>query len=213
MSTAVYPTNTQLPGVTYTVKRTPQVQSRIQISISGKETRISDWSYPRYNYELQYEFLRTAAAFQELQRLGAFYVARLGPFDSFLFNDVDDNGVTGQVIGTGDGVATSFQLVRTYGPSGTVAVEPIFAPNVVSAVKVNGVLQTVDVDYGVGNWENGVTPNGTLAFFSGAPADGAVITADFTFYWPCRFSDDTLDLEKFMNGLWQAKSVKFMSLK
>lgn len=211
MSTEIFPGPTDLPGVTFNIKRTPQFQTRIQVAISGAETRIADWSFPRYSYELQFEFLRNNATYQELQRLSAFFLARRGSFDSWLFDDVDDNTVTGQAIGIGDGATFDFPLVRSYGAPGHPAwLDTIGAPNVVSAVYLDGVVQTVTTDYTVSVWGD-ATP-GVISFVS-APGGSVVITADFTFYWPCRFVDDLLDFEKFMSFLWKAQKVKFMTIK
>ncbi len=54
--------------------------------------------------------------------------------------------------------------------------------------------------------------NNTLTF-NAAPANGAVITADFSYAFVCRFLDDQEDFENFMNGLWQVQALKFRSVK
>jgi uncharacterized protein (TIGR02217 family) len=214
VSTAVFPSASAIPGVTFNVKRTPTFQNRTVIAISGRETRIAEWSLPRYSYELVFEFLRTEAVFQELQQLAAFYLNRQGGFDSFLFDDVDDDSATAQLIGTGDGSTVQFQLSRAYGkPGQPLWVDPIYAPIAVTALTVAGVTKVQGTDYGVGTWQNGVTPPGTVNFLTGAPAVGAPILATFTYYWPCRFAGDTLDFTKFMKTLWLAQKVGFMTIK
>lgn len=210
MSSFIFPTAAQLIGITYNVKRTPTFQSRIQVAISGMETRIADWSFPRYAYELEFEFLRTDAVYQELQWLAAFYLSRQGSFDSFLFLDVDDDSATHAPLGTGDDVATFFQLARPYGATGQPAwTDPIYAPIVVTAVYVDNVVQD-PADYTVHFWGS-ATP-GQIEFVS-PPAATLVVSADFTFVWPCRFADDTLELTKFMSQLWLAKKVSFLTIK
>lgn len=57
-----------------------------------------------------------------------------------------------------------------------------------------------------------VFPRG-LATLTTAPAIGAQVTADFSYYYRCRFLEDEFsDLEEFMFQLWELKSTKFKSL-
>ena len=204
MSNAVFPT---LAGLGFSIKRTPQFKTRKQVSISGKETAIADMAYPRWQWELTFNVLRQGArgqsTFTEMSDLVGFYNERQGGFDTFLYADQDDNSVTGQSIGTGDGSTTAFQLVRSFGGF----VEPVLAPNAVSAVYLNGVKQTSG--YTVSSW--GATSPGVVTF-TGAPGSGVAVSADFTYYFPCRFIEDSLQLEKFMAALYAVKSVKFMSV-
>lgn len=200
MSTQIFPT---LPGLGFNFNRSPIWSNMIQTATSGKEVAIAFWSYPKYMWELTYEVLRSDPSLAELQSLMGFFNSRQGQFDTFLFNDLDDNSVVGASLGVGDGATTVFQLVRAYGGF----IEPMLAPNVITAVKVNG---TPTGAYTVSAW--GSANPGQITFTT-APANGAVITADYTFYWPCRFTDDTLTFNKFMNLLWSNDSVKFRSVK
>jgi uncharacterized protein (TIGR02217 family) len=203
MSNAVFPA---LAGLGWTVKRSPLWKTRVQESISGKEVRIADWSFPRWQWQLSFDFLRGDPVNAEFQALAGFFNQRLGMFDSFLYQDADDNSVAAQSLGTGDGATTSFQLVRVLGGF----VEPILAPNAVPGVTVliNGVQQSSG--FSVAPW--GTSAPGSLTF-TAAPAAGAPIAASFSYFFPCRFVEDSMDLEKFMVQLWQGKKVGFVSLK
>ena len=198
MSNTIFPA---LAGLGWTVKRTPLWKTRVQESISGKEVLIADWSFPRWQWQLAYEFLRGDASHAEFQSLAGFFNQRQGMFDSFLYQDADDNAVMGQQLGIGDGATTAFQLVRPLGGF----IEPIIAPNVVSSVYLAGVVQAPS-SYSV----NAAT--GILTF-TAAPGSGVAVAADFSFYFRCRFLEDSMDFEKFMRLLWQAKKVGFISLK
>jgi uncharacterized protein (TIGR02217 family) len=206
MSIAVFPS---LAGLGWSVARSELWKTRTQEAISGKETRIADWSYPRHQWALTFDFLRqgnlSGTLYAEFAALAGFFNLRQGGFDSFLYADPDDSAVTGQAIGTGDGATTSFQLVRSFGGF----VEPIFAPNAVSRVALNGVTQSAG-SYAVNGW--GAASPGTLVFTT-APGAGVAIAADFSFYFPCRFAADQLDFEKFMAALYQLKKIEFISLK
>lgn len=200
MSTAVFPS---LTGLGWDVVRTPVWDTVRKRSMSGKETRIAYATYPQWEWSLRYEFLRTAVDLEELQELVGFFNARRGAYDSFLFTDSDDNSIDGQVIGTGDGVTTTFQLVRTFGSF----VEPIWAPNSIGAIYLDAV---VEAGWTLASWGT-ATPG--LLTFTVAPADGEEITADFTYYWPCSFTEDRIDFTKFMAGLYSAQGIRLRSIK
>jgi uncharacterized protein (TIGR02217 family) len=197
MSSAIFP---QLAGLEYPVTRTPiGGRTLIQTSVSGLENRVALWSAPRWQWTLSFNFLRDDAN-DEFRTLLAFFLARQGSYDSFLFEDIDDNAVTGQAIGVGDGVTTAFQLVRSLGGYA----EPVLAPNVVSAVTVAG--EPIGSAYSV-------NANGGMLTLAVAPLAGATVAADFTWYWPVRFLADQYDFAKFMNRLWEQKKLDFISLK
>ncbi len=198
MSNAIFPT---LVGLGWSVKRVPMWKTRVQEAISGKETRIADWSFPRWKWELAYDFLRGDAGHAEFQSLAGFFNQRQGVFDSFLYQDADDNGATAQLLSSGDGATRSFQLVRSLGGF----IEPIIAPNAVNNIYLAGVAQSPSA-YTVDSASGIVT-------FVTAPAAAVAVTADFTFYFRCRFVDDSMDFEKFMNQLWRAKKLALISLK
>lgn len=206
MSTQVLPS---LPGLGWDVIRTPMWRNTIQDAYSGAETAVAYWSYPKWKWQLNYNVLRQGAigagAFTEMTQLLGFFNKMMGRFDSWLYQDADDNTATGQGIGTGNGSATDFLLVRDYGGF----VEPIFAPNVVSAVYANGVLVN-PATYTVNAWDS---PKPGYITFNTPPANAAVITADFTFYFPCRFLSDEMDFTKFMKALFSNKGVEFTSIK
>ena len=108
MSNLVYPV---LPGLTFGAIRTPSWSSVVKTAASGREYRSSLFQVPRYKYALQYEFLRSQAAYSELQTLLGFFNQVHGNWDSFLFTDPDDNVATAQAFGT-DRLAAMPRFVR-----------------------------------------------------------------------------------------------------
>jgi uncharacterized protein (TIGR02217 family) len=202
----IFPT---LPGLAWSVTKTPTFQTRIQRAVSGRELRAVDYPYPLWQFALVYDFLRDnpAAGYDELRTLLGFFMLCQGAFGTFLFQDPSDFQVTGQQIGIGDASTTVFQLQRAMGASlaGGGFMEPIVAPNAVLAIYVNGIVQaptTYSVD-----------PTTGLVTFSTAPGSGLVIMADFTYYFRCRFVDDKYDFENFMFRLWQLKKLTFISVR
>jgi uncharacterized protein (TIGR02217 family) len=162
-----------------------------------------------WQFTLVFDFLRDnpAAGFDELRTLMGFFMLCQGAFGTFLFQDPSDDRVSGQQIGTGDTVRTVFQLQRTMGktlPGGGFR-EPIVAPNVVNAVYFNGIVQDPAV-YSVDSMTGLVT-------FNVAPPSGLIITADYSYYFRCRFIDDSYAFENFMFRLWQLKKLTFISVR
>lgn len=121
MSNDVFPT---LPGLKWGTNKQPIWATKVLTAASGRETRGSFQSFPRWRFTLSYEFLRAGGGFSELQHLVGFFNQRMGSFDSFLYRDPNDYLVTDQELGTGDGSRVEYRLVRTLGGF----VEPVLAP-------------------------------------------------------------------------------------
>jgi hypothetical protein len=55
---------------------------------------------------------------------------------------------------------------------------------------------------------------GILSFNNGGgPGPGVVVTADFTYFWPCRFVADECQFEKFNATMYMVKKLAWMSIK
>jgi len=205
MSAAVFPT---LVGLAYPVVRTPIFKTLTQEAVSGKENRAALWVYPRWRWTLSFNFLRDDSN-NEFRTLLGFWLARQGAYDSFLFDDVDDDNVVDQRIGLGNGSNLSFPLVRSMGGF----IEPVQAVNasIVATVKVNGATQAFGTQWGwiFGTWG----PYGIQFTPGNAPASGAAVTASFSYYWPVRFLADDVEFSKFMNRLWENRKLEFESVK
>jgi uncharacterized protein (TIGR02217 family) len=198
-----------LAGLAWSVTKTPTFQTRIQRAVSGRELRALDYPYPLWQFALIYDFLRDdpAAGFDELRTLLGFFMLCQGAFGTFLFQDPTDCQVTGQQIGTGNASTTVFQLQRAMGTAlpGGGFLEPIVAPKLVNAIYFDGITQD-PASYSV-------DPNSGLVTFGTAPGNGLIITADFSYYFRCRFIDDKYDFENFMYRLWQLKKLTFISVR
>src|SRR6185312_5055013 len=195
--TAIFPV---LPGLAWSVTKQPRFATRIQRAVSGRELRALDQPNPIWTWTLTYSVLRDGGSYDELRTLMGFFLAQQGAFASFLFVDPSDNAVSGQALGTGDGSAAAFQLVRTMGGFA----EPIMAPTAVADLYVNGIVQSpslysIDADTGI------VT-------FTAPPAGGGVVSADFTYAFRVRFADDSAEFENFMFRLWSLRQVKLQSV-
>ena len=158
----------------------PEYSTDIVITQGGHEQRNINWSAARARYNVAYG-VRTQ---EQLSALITFFRARKGRADGFRFKDWTDYKATAQSIGTGNGTATSFQLIKTYTSGGITETRTITKP-VSGTVKIylDGVLQTTGVSTS--------TVTG-VATFTTAPANGKAITADFEFDVPVRFDTDRL---------------------
>ena len=209
MSTSVFPT---LVGLAWPQSRVPQFKTRKQVSISGKETRIADWAYPRYQWSLAFDFLRqgnnNGNAYTEFDVLEGFFEKMVGGWDTFLFIDPDDNTVANQPIATTPGGVTAFQMIRTFGGANTL----ILAPNLSLpyTVYLNGSPLTYGTQYTISTW--GALEPGVITLTSD-PGVGVVLSASFSYYWPCRFDDDNMSFQKFLSYVYDCKKVSFTSVK
>ncbi len=195
MTTPVYPT---LPGLSFPVVRSEIWSTVVQESWSGKETILPKWSFPRHKWSVAYDLLRQASAYQEWQTLIGFFNLVNGAGVPFLYQDLDDNGVTSQPFGTGDGTSKAFQLVRALGGFS----EPMQSISGAPTIFVAG-AQTTAFTLG---------PTGIVTFNT-APASGAALTWTGSYAFLCRFAEDAAEFSKFMSQLWEVKKLAWISLK
>lgn len=190
MSSEVYPS---LPGLTFGTERTYAFVTDVQENVSGAEVRQAKRAYPVRSWMLKYEFLRQNLARTEFVTLVSFFFRHRGRFDDFLFEDPADNAATDQLLGSGDGVRTQFQLLRRW----QNFAEPIYSPKAISEVRVNG---TPTAGYTV-NASTGIIT------FSSPPASGHAVRVDFTYYWRVRFEDDKLTLVEFVKLFFETRRL------
>lgn len=167
-------------------------ETRRQPTVGGREFRLTYWSYPRWLFTFNYEFLRSGPQFQEFQALAGFYNRMYQGFDSFLVNIPGDNLVTNFQFGVGDGVTRQFAVTRDLGGFS----EPV-GYAVPTSVSINGGVTTAYL----------LLQNRVIQF-NAAPAAGAALRWTGTYGYRCTFADDTLSADEFMHEFYQSKSVK-----
>lgn len=158
----------------------PEYSTDVVATNSGFEQRNSNWQQARARYNVAHG-IKTQ---EQLDALIAFFRARKGRAVGFRFKDWTDYSAVGQQLGTGDDVATEFQLSKTYTSGTGTEVRTISKPVPGSvSVFVNSIPQS-----------SGITIDSTtgLVTFDAPPADGAIIAADFEFDVPVRFDTDRL---------------------
>lgn len=163
----------------------PERRTEIVVMGSGAEERNSRWADSRRRYNAGFG----VKSLNDVHEVVKFFEERRGRLHGFRWKDHADfkscapqNAVSmlDQQIGVGNGVATSFQLVKRYGSGLRDYVREIAKP-VSVMVAVNGVAA-------------GFTLNGGVVTLAAAPANGAVVSAGFEFDVPARFDTDMLKI-------------------
>ncbi len=161
---------------------------------SGREHRNSRWAHSRRRYDAGLG-VRTLDA---LHGVIGFFEERRGRLHGFRFRDRVDHrsgppsrpvGPLDQRIGTGDGTAKTFALVKLYGTGAAAYARPIAKP-VGGTVRV--ALAGIEQPIGTGFTCDPAT--GFVAFATAAAA-GVAVTAGFEFDVPVRFDTDELDID------------------
>ena len=174
----------------------PQRRTDVVVLGSGAEERNARWAHSRRRYDAGYG----VKTFDALSQVIAFFEERRGRLYGFRWRDRLDNcsaapdaavSATDQAIGTGDGAANTFQLVKTYGSLYSPYQRPIVKPVAGSVrVTVAGTEATEASDFTVD------ATTGLVTFLAGhIPAVGAVVTAGFMFDEPVRVDTDYLEVD------------------
>lgn len=169
----------------------PERRTEIVTLANGFEERNTPWAHSRRRYDAGLGL----RSLDDVETLIAFFEARTGQLHGFRWKDWSDfkscapsanPGPEDQLIGTGDGVTTVFQLQKTYVSGLQSYTRPIRKPvagTVLVAVaedpKIESLEFTVDVETG------GVR-------FVLPPQLGTRITAGFEFDVPVRFDTDVI---------------------
>lgn len=209
-----------LSPLTWSVHKQPSLASDKYTAVSGRDTLLCRAVYPRWEFTLSYggdSWLREQtqnstpytplSGHTELEQLSGLFLQCLGAYGEFYYSDPDDNSRLTQQIGITDGVNSTFQIYYSIGAGGSLPdfTAPVSGIQTISSVYLNGSLQAGS--------SYGLDPTKTKLVFTSAPAAGQVITATFSFYYRCRFLADLTEYSQWALNLWEAKQVKFQSVK
>jgi uncharacterized protein (TIGR02217 family) len=180
----------------------PERRNEIVSLTSGREKRNARFAHSRRHYDAG----TGLRSLDDLREVIAFFEARRGSLHAFRFRDPFDMksctpgaapSALDQPIGTGDGTASRFGLVKVYGMGVDAYRRPIMRP-------VAGTLRVA-----VGGTE--MSPpqfafdeaGGEIVFSPGAiPGDGEAVTAGYEFDVPVRFDTEriAISLKAFKAG-------------
>lgn len=185
------------PLILDTVTSAPEFNTTIITLGNGSEQRIGNWLDARIVANASFG----VRSVQELTTLIKFFRARKGPLRGFLYKDLIDHSVSGQSIGTGDGVTTTFQLIKEYSDSGNTDQRIIYKPISGTVQIYKGlILQTETTHYTI-NYSTGVVT------FLTAPASSVVISWTGDFYVPMRFAEDRLPVDDMFFDLQEGRAA------
>jgi uncharacterized protein (TIGR02217 family) len=186
----------------------PEFSTSVSVTASGHERRSSQWTDARLRFDVG-PGIRSDA---ELGILIAIFRARRGAARGFRLADPFDfssNGMIGvpgpldQLIGIGDGLTASFQLVKRYGDPADPQLRPISRP------RPGSVLVSVD---GVARSDFTLAAGGEVVF-DAAPEEGSPVRAGFLFDVPVRFAEDRLDISGAAFAAGEAPSVALIEVR
>ena len=188
----------------------PERRTQIVELASGDEERNASWANSRRRYDVSYGIRRA----DDLDALVQFFEARNGRLHGFRFKDWGDHKsckpsavVThqDQLLGTGNGTATAFQLVKRYASGAQSWTRSITRP-VAGSVRLalGGVEQ-------LSGWSVDTTTG--VVTFGTAPAAGVTVRAGFEFDVPVRFDSDTLDVTLDIERLGSITSIPLVEIR
>ena len=188
----------------------PERRTQIVELASGDEERNASWANSRRRYDISYGIRRA----DDLDAVVQFFEARNGRLHGFRFKDWGDHKsckpsgaptAADQLIGTGDGTATAFQLVKRYASGSQTWVRAITKPVTGTiSIALNGAPQmsgwTVDTATGV-------------VSFATPPGNGVAVRAGFEFDVPVRFDSDALDVTLDIERLGSITSIPLVEIR
>lgn len=189
-----YNTFPSFAGRGWGIKKRPITRTIIQQADSGAEYRTQRYQYPLYEFDIEIPYLTQA----DSDALIGFYNQQGGPFAPFYFSADNDNSVTNQAFGTGDGSTKVFQLTKA---SGSYWSEPIAGVQGTPTIYVNGVATSASV-----------SASGTVTFTT-APAAGASLTWTGQYYYLVRFKDDQIEHTQTMSQIYEATTISLRSVR
>jgi len=171
----------------------PERRTEVVALSNGFEERNTPWAEARRRYDAGVGL----RSLDDISDLIAFFEARQGQLCGFRWKDWSDYkssrpsapvGYEDQNIGTGDGIRTSFQLVKTYASGGAAQVRIVRKPVAgTGRVGLQGDELQESVHYNVDVTTGIVT-------FASPPAVDERITTGFEFDVPVRFDTDRIQV-------------------
>ncbi len=166
----------------------PKYRTSIVASRSGMETRNIDWVYPQHEYDAS----TGVNKFADIEDLIAFFHVVKGRAHTFRWKDWADYkscsieetpSAADQVIGTGDGIETQFQLVKNYSFGSQTNSRRITKP------VAGTILVALD---GVSTSSFSTNVSTGIVTLTSPPGTDVVITAGYEFDVHCRLDVDSL---------------------
>jgi uncharacterized protein (TIGR02217 family) len=202
------------PEVEVGMQGGPTFYNYIQTANSGKEQRVRVRNKCRWRWTLGYSILNYEETAGTFQAVNALFIAHIGSLYPFRFKPHGDSTLTNELIGTGDGSETEFQITKTYDPGTLLGASPlrtyvreIYFPYSGLVVKVNNVAQTLTTHYTISS-------TGLITFLT-PPTNGHTVKVTGEYDVPVRFDlgpDEPLPMTINEAGLAQIEPFPIIEL-
>ena len=191
MAIAKFPASLQ-GRCAYNSSKRQSWDTAIEESASGRYRALTNQLYPQWTITALIQPLSDA----EARVLMGFVAARKGGYEPFLWLDGEDYQEKGIILPKiSNGIYQAVMKMGEY-------VEPVeYIENV--SVYVDGTKQDA----------NAYTTNNGYITFVTAPATGAVVTADYTYYWKVRFDDDGMGINHIFDNINRSERFKLVTVR
>jgi uncharacterized protein (TIGR02217 family) len=169
----------------------PERRTDIVTISNGHEERNAPWAHSKRRYDAGFGL----RSLDDIEVMIAFFEARFGQLYGFRWKDWSDYrsakpsselSSTNQRLGVGDGITTTFPLVKTYVSGEQSYMRPITKPVAGTVLcALDGVQMQDGADYSID------ATTGIVSFMA-APPEGVEVTAGFEFDVPVRFDTDRI---------------------
>ena len=193
----------------YDLTRKPMFNTKIMTSVNGRELRASYQAVPKYEFSLTLPGLQERKG--ELQVIEDFFIARRGAFDSFLFKMPWDNEYDCTFVG--DGTTASFQLYKGQLPLGNTESQVAMDLDPTFWNEDDNQQFWSDNDDELFWDDTKITVSKSGVVQATKPLKtGHKFSVKGTFYYRCRFADDSQAFTLFSYRLWKGEVTLIGSL-
>jgi hypothetical protein len=192
------------------VKKTPHFTSIVQktAAMMGNAS-VSVSPYPTWDYDVDLTGLTGSESIANSALAGfvGTYIQCNGQANLFLLIDQTDNAVTAMPFAIANGTSYAYQLTRSIGGVGIDVIQNV---NGTPTIYINGVPTS---NFSLGN--TGIITFAAYGSPAGPPPNNAVLSWTGSFYYLCRFADDTLAglthvaFNTAGTEIWDCDSIKF----
>lgn len=185
--------------ITYGVEFGSEYQTDIVMTASGKEYRNLIHQSERKKFNLA----TLSQTEEEIRELIAFFQLVKGKLLSFRFNDILDNKISNQIIGTGDGKKTDFQIFKDYNYKDI----RLFSKVIRCPVKKTLVVRINNYTYK----SFALNEDGVISF-KDPPKLGAKISVNCEFDTIVRFDNDFLSIVLEQSNLYTVEGLHLVEV-
>lgn len=204
--------------------------SEVVITVGGYQSGLAAATLSVTSVQVSNNILTCTIASGDSAKLAAMAPGMTVNFSTFVGASFlnGQQGIIVTAVNTGSNTFRAFFSHANYGPtsdSGTTTIADQMVPinesvqslsvARIATLQVNGAFMSEGSDYSLSGPSTVAPYDGFVIVWSfgavlgATPPAGSLIQADFTRYYQCEFSDDSLEYENFLPFLWKVGSLKF----